>query len=70
MNHPGKRGCPAPDKRKHDTRRAALSHWHALMKDGASKDLNVYRCGDHWHVGHSWFALRSRIRQAQKGSRA
>lgn len=66
MSNPNKRGCPSPDKRKHGTRREALAQWHRLMAEGASKDLNVYRCGDHFHVGHSWLSLRSRIRQSRK----
>lgn len=70
MSNPNKRGCPSPDKRKHGTRREALAHWHALKKDGASQDLNVYRCGDHFHVGHSWFSLRSRIRASRRSENA
>jgi hypothetical protein len=72
MNHPGKStDCPTPTKRGYSTQREARGQWHALMRHGASKDLTVYqcRCGN-WHVGHSWFALRRRIRAARKVGQA
>jgi hypothetical protein len=47
------------DKNKHRTEREALDHlaWARKQRhqEGSHglRHLNVYRCGDHWHVGRS-----------------
>lgn len=61
--------CPNTGKVAHLSRQDALAHLRALRARGGSVDLNVYRCpfgGTHWHVGHSWYRLRRRIREAKR----
>lgn len=52
--------CPHPEKHRHRSRGAA---WNALASidraEGVDLGLKPYRCGDHWHLGHS--RKRSRL---------
>jgi hypothetical protein len=56
------RPCPTPAKVAHHSEVDARVHLAALRRVGGSPDLTVYRCGGHWHVGHSQVRLRKRIR--------
>jgi hypothetical protein len=62
--------CGTTGKIAHETGRAAHGHRRSLLQGGASTDLTVYRCGNHFHVGHSQAKLRRRIRDALRRGRA
>jgi len=45
---------PHPEKAAHSSRRAALKARTSLEHArGIDLALKPYRCGDHWHLGHS-----------------
>ncbi|MGH1563054.1 hypothetical protein [Mumia sp. DW29H23] len=58
--------CPTPTKRRHRSKDAALAQITSLYSHGrGNPDLNAYRCVcGSWHVGHSSWLLRKRIRRA------
>lgn len=61
--------CPTPKKVAHSNKSTAAQHQRALEHYRDARDLNVYACGNHWHVGHSRVALSKRIRQALRRDR-
>lgn len=61
--------CPTPSKILHPNKATAVLHQRALEQHKGAMDLNVYPCGDHWHVGHSRVALSKRIRHALRRNR-
>jgi hypothetical protein len=61
--------CPTPKKIRHGNRATAVHHQRALEQYRKARDLNVYQCGNHWHVGHSVIALSKRIRRALRRDR-
>lgn len=63
-------GCRWPSKYRHVSEAAALAHIEALQRAGrGSPDMNAYRCGDHWHVGHSIVKFKARIKRSLRGRR-
>lgn len=61
--------CERAGKTIHANKPAAVLAMKALYRHKAATDLNVYVCGDHWHVGHSKVKLNRRIRQALRRHR-
>ena len=62
--------CPTCGKVAHTTKAAANRHRHSLGKAGASfADIDVYRCGEVWHVGHNPVKFAKRIKRALSGGR-
>lgn len=59
--------CRSPHKVRHSSQAAANEHMLSLRKNGG-RDLNVYPCGGHFHVGHSQAKLRGRIQRALRRS--
>lgn len=46
--------CPHPEKAVHRTKAGALKARSSLeAARGIDLGLAPYRCGDHWHLGHS-----------------
>lgn len=63
--------CPHPEKVRHPTQGAAKAVIREMYRKGrGNPDLNVYACGDHWHVGHSAIHFKKRIKDALKSSKA
>jgi len=57
--------CRWPHKRRHQDKTAALEAIQDLYRHGrGNPDLNVYQCGDHWHIGHNAIHFRKRIKAA------
>lgn len=44
--------CPRPDKRKHPTEAAAYAAVTMVWGRAGRERMDVYRCGDHWHIGN------------------
>lgn len=46
--------CPYPEKKPYTSKKAARRGMVNLYESRAAGGgrLHVYRCGDHWHVGH------------------
>lgn len=61
--------CPNPQKIQHESEPVAWVHAKSLRRKGASVDVKPYRCGNHWHVGHSKESLGKRIRWALRRNR-
>ena len=63
-------GCRWPTKYRHATEADAQAHIAGLQKAGrGSPDMAAYRCGDHWHVGHSIVKFKARIERSLRGGR-
>jgi hypothetical protein len=63
--------CRWPEEYEHASRDAAQAAIKALERDGkGNPDIDVYPCGDHWHVGHSVVHFSKRIRRALTPGRA
>lgn len=61
--------CPKTQKIIHADAKAARAAIAALYRDGkGNPDYRPYPCGDHWHIGHSRFALAKRVRRALRRS--
>ncbi|MCW2756995.1 MAG: hypothetical protein JWO46_741 [Nocardioidaceae bacterium] len=57
--------CPRTGKIPHVSKAAAVAHIEALERAGrGSPDMSVYRCGDHWHIGHDARRFAKRIRRS------
>lgn len=57
------------EKIPHRSRGAALAALAKMTAAGkGNPDLGVYRCGDHWHVGHNLQHFRNRIKTALRGT--
>lgn len=64
-------GCRWPSKYRHATKDDAFAAIAALERAGrGSPDMSAYRCGDHWHVGHSVEKFKVRIQRSLRGGRA
>lgn len=45
--------CPFPLKEKHWSKAAAVAHLISLRRKDGAFTVHAYKCGAHWHVGHS-----------------
>lgn len=62
--------CAQPEKIKHPSLEAGKAVIADMYRHGkGNPDLNVYQCGDHWHVGHSAVHFTRRIRKALRRNR-
>lgn len=63
--------CSHPEKVRHATQADAKEAIRSMYRNGrGNPDLNVYPCGDHWHVGHSVVRFSKRIKAALNAGRA
>lgn len=56
--------CERCGKVAHATKEAAQHHLDALRRLDGAHDMNIYPCGDAWHVGHSIIRFRKRIKRS------
>ncbi|HRD59366.1 hypothetical protein [uncultured Nocardioides sp.] len=67
--------CPTPRKIRHKTHAAAVSQIMSIKAREGRNDntLKPYRCGDHWHIGHTPGTgnggLKGKIRRALREAR-
>ena len=61
--------CPSPQKQTYETYKRAVRALRAIRHPQGG--LAVYRCGDHWHLGHpdKQITKRRKRRDAERESR-